>query len=455
MALLGQRRQNRPAKKRVLQSSAPASGPVDDTRVRVERLSHDGRGIARHADGKTIFIDRVLPGESVAVAVHHSHRRFDEAHPRDIADPSSDRITPVCPHFGVCGGCDLQHLAHAAQRRHKADTLGELFARHQMTLPEPEILDGDAIAYRRRARLGVRVDRDGQVIMGFRKRGTDRLFAVSECPVLVPSLQALLAPMKTLLDTLDAPRHVGHVMLVASDDGVHLTVRLLRAVASDEARWQAFASVQGLHLELLKGREAPLVRETVTGSGSGHYLLDIGVSEPLSIGFENGDFLQANAEVNQAMVSRLLAWCGDVKGRTVVDFFAGIGNFSLPLAARGARVIALEGQAHMVNRLSANAARAVPDGNVEARQADLSRPLTHLPDADLAVLDPPRAGAEALCRQLATDGPERIVYISCDPATLARDVVYLMEGGYQLQASAMADMFPQTAHLESMVLLAR
>ncbi|UYG08953.1 TRAM domain-containing protein [Halomonas sp. M4R1S46] len=462
MAALGKRRPPRPRSGvsglQERRREAPASPPASDeeTVLTIQGLAHDGRGVARNAAGKTVFVEGALPGERVEVAVHRTRQRYDEAHVRTLVEASPERVTPPCAHFARCGGCDLQHLSIDGQRRHKQAVLRELLARQGITpAGEPELLAGAGEGYRRRARLGVKVDADGGVHLGFRARHSHRLVDVESCPVLVPSLSVLPGPLRRLVEGLEAPRQVGHLELSASDAGVTLVVRQLRDHAADTARWRAFAEARGLHLARWVGREAP-VFEWLTPRPTLASRLRV-ASQEVTLSFSPGDFLQANEAVNQRMVAAALAWLAPLAaGERVLDLFAGVGNFSLPLAAQGARVRAVEGSPAMVERLADNARR---NGlAVEARQADLNDaaaclPLLEDPAPGTVVLDPPRDGAEMACRLLARHPAPRVLYVSCDPATLARDAAHLVRAGYVVSRWAVADMFAHTAHLESMLLL--
>lgn len=473
MAMLGKRRTPKPAARKAPTPRRAQQTASDDRGVEIMRLAHDGRGVARDAAGKTLFVDRALPGERVEIAVHKSRQRFDEAHVREVLKAAPQRVTPPCAHFGVCGGCDLQHQALEAQRHHKQQVLVEQLARQGLTLGDaPALLTSEGLGYRRRARLGVKVDAEGRIHLGFRARGSHHLIDMAACPVLVPALEALLAPLREQLASLDAPRQVGHLELIASDGGVCLVVRQLRAQPDDAQRWQAFAAAHELSLGWLLGRESPRL-EWLTEVPDLHYGVMLAATErenaqeparesvrepvrELVLGFAPGDFLQVNAEVNQRLVDTALEWLAPKSGERVLDCFAGVGNFSLALAAYTGMVTGVEGNPLMVERLAANARRNDLSG-VSARQADLTREdqvraLLDETDWDLVVLDPPREGAEALSRQLATSRVSRILYVSCDPATLARDAAHLAAGGYRLVRSAVADMFAQTAHLEAVLL---
>ncbi|WNL37471.1 methyltransferase domain-containing protein [Halomonas sp. PAMB 3232] len=467
--MLGKKRPSRPKSGHSGLARTPAAAPIkgaDGTALTIGRLAHDGRGIAHDAAGKTVFVEQALPGETVEAAVHTQRKRFDEAHIKALLTRSENRVTPPCPYFERCGGCDLQHLALPAQREHKRQVVKELFARQGMTLSEITPLDGDTEHYRRRARLGVRVDGQENVLLGFRAAGSHRLVNIAHCHVLVAELSSLIAPLKGLLDTLSAPRQVGHLELIKPAGAPVVLVRQLKANAQDAAAWRAFAFEQGVSVGAFVGREnatlewygeAPALEDEL-------YLDPDGVEqEPppnVTLGFEPGDFLQVNQQVNQRMVNQVLEWLTPTLASSpaprVLDLFAGIGNFSVPLALKGANVHAVEGSQTMVARIEQNAARHGLD--IAALQADLSREASVAAlfeddqGVDAVVLDPPRDGAEAICRALGRYRVPRVVYISCDPATLARDAAHLLSQGYREAAVALADMFVHTAHVETMVL---
>jgi 23S rRNA (uracil1939-C5)-methyltransferase len=434
--------------------------------VVIERLAHDGRGVGHLPSGKTVFVDRALTGERVSIATHLTRKRFDEAHIKQRFSDSPQRVAPPCAYFGRCGGCDLQHLALASQREHKRDVVRELFTRQGLEPPRDiTLLYTETEHYRRRARLGVNVDGHGRVRVGFRAAGSHRLVDIEHCHILVPALQALLTPLREVIQTLEAPRNVGHVELIATPDTCAVIVRQLKPHADDAERWQAFAATLGslptasssVALGLLKGRPTPQL-EWLTAPPVLEETLALPGRAALTLGFAPGDFLQANAAVNAQMVAKVLDWLMPANDQTLLDLFAGIGNFSLPAAAAGAEVVAAEGNPAMVERLTANARRNGLE--VRAVQADLNAGAgvaTLLADTapDAVILDPPRAGAEAVCQALvhAPRRAARIAYVSCDPATLARDVAHLVAGGYRIMHVVVADMFVHTAHMETLVLL--
>jgi 23S rRNA (uracil1939-C5)-methyltransferase len=460
MAMLGKRRPARPASGhsglvRTPGGKAPHNAAEDASPLVIERLAHDGRGVAHAANGKTVFVDQALPGEQVDVAIHLTRKRFDEAHIKSLLTTSEQRVEPHCPHFGYCGGCDLQHLNVDGQRAHKREAVRDLFSRQGITLTDIGSIQGSDRGYRRRARLGVKVDSQGNTRLGFRAAHSHRLVDIERCPVLVDSLQQLLTPLRALLATLDAPRLVGHIELLATATTQVVLVRQLKEHSQDAERWQAFAQHQQVALGTWLGREtptlhwhsaAPVLEESLTLDGQ----------PPLTLSFAPGDFLQVNAEVNQQMIAQVIQWLAPKSGQKLLDLFAGIGNFSLPIAAAGAEVHAVEGNPAMVARIAINAKRN--QLMVSGQQADLSNAasvnalLSAHRDSDALVLDPPRSGAEAVCQSLARHPLPKVVYISCDPATLARDAAHLVHAGYRIKQVAVADMFLHTAHMETLVL---
>lgn len=473
MAMLGKRRPPRPASGHSGLARTPsgkARQPSDAAKndasapLVIERLAHDGRGVAHNAAGKTVFVSQALPGEQVVVGVHVTRKRFDEAHIKTQLTTSAQRVVPPCPHFGHCGGCDLQHLDINAQRAHKREVVTELMARQSITLESIAAINGSHESYRRRARLGVKVDGSGSVLLGFRAPHSHRLVDIQQCHVLVPQLQALIGPLRQLLATLEAPRQVGHIELVATEDTTLLLVRQLKEHAQDNARWQRFADQQQVSLGAWLGREgpslhwygaAPQLIDTLTPTASESDLGNAQAKSALNLQFAPGDFLQVNAEVNQKMVAQVAEWLSPVQGQRVADLFAGIGNFSLPLSAAGAKVHAVEGNPAMVERIAANA--HLNQLNVTVQQADLSdaktvHALLSEQPIEALVLDPPRSGAEAICQALSQHKVPKVAYISCDPATLARDAAHLVHAGYRIKQVAVADMFLHTAHMETLML---
>lgn len=425
----------------------------------VESLTHDARGVAR-IDGKTTFIEGALPGERVRFRYYNKRPRFDTGATIEVLEPSPDRVTPACRYYGLCGGCSLQHLAAGAQvlakQRVLADTL-EHVGRVQPALWLAPTGSGE-IGYRRRARLGVRlVPKKGGVIIGFRERRHSFITPLESCITLEPGLAALLVPLKEVIGKLSCADRLPQVEVSAGDSGRAAVFRhLLPLNTADVGHLRAFAQAYDVTTYLQPG-----------GADTIHALWPLPAPEleyrlpefDVRLAFAPADFIQVNAVVNRTLVSQAVALLELTPSDRVLDLFCGLGNFTLPLARRAGRVLGLEGEAALVARARANAARN-GIANAEFQVANLydagalgvlqSEPWTKL------LLDPPRAGAMEVVKALSKEGPARIVYVSCNPATLARDSDYLVNVlGYRLEAAGVADMFPHTSHVESIAIFAR
>ena len=416
--------------------------------ARVDSLDQEGRGVAR-VDGKVTFIDGALPGEEVRIRVYRSRRRFDEADTLAVLQPSGERVRPLCPHADPCGGCSLQHLSHDGQIHHKqADLMAKL-------LPW-------SWGYRRKARLGCKhVPGKGGVLVGFRERRAHLIADIGECHVLVPEVGMRIRALRDLLSAMDACDAIPQIEMAAGDDAVVLVLRNLHPLqAADLERLRAFARQHSLCLALQPGGPDSVVALEPAELPVLSYRLPL---FDLTLEFEPLDFVQVNGAINESLVERAVNALDPQPGEAVLDLFCGLGNFSLALARRGAAVTGIEMGEAMVARASANAAR---NGLPAARfhTADLASADEAVrwvgQGASKLLLDPPRTGAEAVA--LAVEGaapwrrPARIVYVSCNPATLARDAGVLVNAaGYRLAEISVVDMFPHTNHLESMAVFER
>ncbi len=415
----------------------------------IERLAHDGRGIG-FCDGRTWFVEGALAGERVEARVLGARSQVVEARCERVLTASAQRRPAPCPHAAVCGGCNLQHLGEADQLALKQRTLAEQLQRLANLEPEQWAapLSGPAFGYRRRARLAVRWDeRAGRLEVGFRAGSSQRIVPVEVCPVLVPALERLLPPLREALQALHKPQLIGHVELF-SGTAEALLVRHTAALAeADRARLAAFAEAHGVQL-WLQGAGEP---QPVSPGWLGYRLERWNVE----LAWQPGDFVQVNAQVNEAMIAQALDWLAAPPGEPVLDLFCGLGNFSLPLARSGAQVVGVEGVEAMVRRAGENAERNGLAG-VHFYRADLSKPLADAPWASSGfarvLLDPPRDGALEVVRQMGRLQARRLVYVSCNPATLARDAAELAAQGFRLTRAGVLDMFPQTAHVEAMAL---
>jgi 23S rRNA (uracil1939-C5)-methyltransferase len=422
----------------------------------VSALNHEGEGVV-HA-GKTAFVAGALPGEAVRFQRRRHHRRHDEAELLEVLEPSARRVTPRCAQFGVCGGCALQHLDGAAQLAMKQQQLCEDLARLARVEPATWLapLAGPEWQYRRRARLGARfVTRKGRSLVGFRERLTTFVTDIDSCHVLAPPAGELLRPLGALISALSIRERLPQIELAIADAVVALVLRVLDPPsAADLDLLRAFEQERGVRFYLQSGGPATVRPLTEPAPVLSYALPEAGVV----LQFEPGDFIQVNGAMNRLLVERAITLLAPGPGSRVLDLYCGLGNFTLALARHAAAVVGVEGDAGLVERARANARRNGIDNaafhatNLAVAPAPasawLAGGITHV------LLDPPRAGALELLPALAALGPERVVYVSCHPATLARDLGLLVhEHGFKLVAAGVADMFPQTAHVESIAVL--
>lgn len=421
-------------------------------RLHIERLANDGRGIA-FVDGRTWFVAGALADENVEARVLGARSQVVEARAERIFTSSAQRRAAPCAHAGQCGGCTLQHLPHSEQLALKQRTLAEQLLRVAAAAPEEWALPlvGPEFGYRRRARIAVRWDvKNKHLAVGFRAAASQDIVAIADCPVLVQPLQTLLSALPEVLRGLRKPQALGHVEIF-SGTAMALLVRHTAPLGDEDvARLQHFCQAQNAQL-WLQGEGDPQPQQADAELG---YRLE---SWGLQLAYRPGDFVQVNGPVNEAMIAQALDWLAPQVGERVLDLFCGLGNFALPLAQRVAEVVAVEGVATMVARAQQNA-RSNGLENLHFYQADLSNPLDGAwmqKDFSAVLLDPPRDGAFAVVKQIAALGAERVLYVSCNPATLARDTAELLNQGYRLKRAGILDMFPQTAHVEAMALFER
>jgi len=421
-------------------------------------LSHDGRGVAR-IDGKTVFVAGALPGERVRLRRVHRHRNFDEAKVEEILQRAPQRIEPRCPHFGTCGGCSLQHLPPQAQIEAKQHVLAENFERIGKVAPARwlEPLVGEPWGYRRKGRLSVKwVAKKDKVLVGFREDNPRFVADLSECHTLLPEVGSRIAALGALVGGLEARAQIAQIEIAAGDEVVSLTFRNLAPLsAHDRAALVAFGQANGLAILLQPGGP-----DTVVPLWPDSVALSFRIpAADVEVAFRPLDFIQVNAGMNQRMIARALELLGLRAGDRVLDLFCGLGNFTLPIARRVATVVGVEGEAALVARSRENAARNGV-ANAEFHAADLLQDHRAAAWAqapyDRILLDPPRSGAAAVLEYLPRKGTDRIVYVSCHPGSLARDAGTLVHRhGFQLVAAGVMDMFPHTAHVESIALFER
>jgi len=430
--------------------------PSKAVEITIEKLDHQGLGFGR-LDGKAIFVAGALPGERVSVNIVEQKKQYAKATLRKVLTPSEQRITPACPHYATCGGCSLQTLDSHDQADYKQAALFSLlqnFSKNDdINFAEPIL--SQPWQYRRTARLSVMFDRKAkQLAFGFRERNSKSLVAIKECPVLEPVLSALIQPLRQLLATLTVRRDLGHIELFSVDSGIICLFRILKPLKDkDQALLQAFANEHNLSIYLQPEPES-VVKLTPDTPAAWYQLAD----GEFKLSFTPGNFIQVNPVVNNEMVKQAIDWLELSPEDRVLDLFCGGGNFSLPIARLCQSVTGIEGVDEMVRQAQANAIANNVD-NTQFYQADLSADFSKLPWAknsfDKVLLDPARAGAAETVQYLHKLKVKKIVYVSCNPATLARDSKLLMEKHYKLTRLGMIDMFPQTGHVESMALFER
>jgi 23S rRNA (uracil1939-C5)-methyltransferase len=421
-------------------------------------LAHDGRGIAR-VDGKAVFIEGALPAERVRFRVMKRRRQMDEAGLVDVLIASPDRVVPRCAHFGVCGGCSLQHLSPAAQLAAKQSQLLDNLQRIGNVQPAQVLapLRGPEWAYRRRARLGVKyVHKKGRVLAGFREREKPYIADIKRCEVLLSPLATLPAELAALTETLAIREKIPQVEVAAGDGATALVFRVLETPgAADLEKISAFGLARGVQIFLQTGG-LDTVRALRADYAPLNYAVDGG---SVVIEFGPVDFIQVNRDINASMVDAAMSLLRPEAGDAVLDLFCGLGNFTLPLARRARQVLGVEGDASLVGKARANAARN-GIGNAQFAMDNLFEPNAFAAWAnqryDLLLLDPPRAGAAELLTRMGQWRPRRVVYISCHPGSLARDAGILhAEHGFTLSAAGVMDMFPHTTHVESIAVFER
>ena len=425
----------------------------------IVNLTHDGRGVARWPEGphagKTVFVTGALPGETVLVQQTTRSRNFDEAKTLEVVQASPDRVTPRCPHFGTCGGCVLQHFAADRQIEAKQRVLLDNLQRIGHVTPGAVLppLRGDSWGYRRKGRFSVRrVEKKDKTLVGFREQDPRFVADISECHVVVPQLGFKVAALGALVDGLDARRDIPQIEFIAGDAHTALVFRHLQPLSdTDKAKLDAFGREQGFAIFLQPGG----IDSVHPLAGDAPQLSFRLPQWDIDLQFRPLDFIQVNANLNQTMIARALELLDVQPGERVLDLFCGLGNFTLPLArvAGDGAVVGVEGDAGLVARARANAADNGL-GNVQFHAADLAQDLAGQPwvkaGFDKLLLDPARSGAIEVLKQLPLKGLKRIVYVSCHPGSLARDAGFLVnEAGWSLREAGVMDMFPHTAHVES------
>lgn len=427
----------------------------------IESLDHEGRGVAR-VGGKAVFVDGALPGETVEYTVHRSRPTYEQAEATRIIHPSAQRVPPRCRHFGTCGGCSMQHVDPVAQAAVKQRVLEDAL-RHIGKLKAEIIypaIHGPAWGYRYRARIGVRlVPKKGGVLIGFHERRSSYIADMQSCDVLPPHVSAMLPRLHELVAGLSIPDRLPQIEIAVSAAVTVMVFRnLLAFTAADVARLAAFADAEGVQVwQQPGGPETAQPLHPKNGPGLSYTLPEFNVT----MDFLPTDFTQVNVDINRLLIRRSMQLLAPQSGERIADLFCGLGNFSLPIARSGATVIGVEGSDSLVGRALDNARRNGLADRTEFHAANLFEAtedsLAALGRVDKLLIDPPREGAIAVVKALtAQQQPPRIVYVSCNPSTLARDAAVLVhEKGYVLRGAGIANMFPQTSHVESIALFER
>lgn len=424
--------------------------------VTVENLDAFGQGVANDK-GKTLFVKSALPGETVDIVLTEDKKNYAKAKVIKYHNQSNERVTPQCQYYQRCGGCELQHISSHLQQHAKYQALIKLLQKEsQASLTSvlaqaPLIIADQPYGYRRRARLSINLVK-GELLVGFRQAESNQIINIQNCPILVPELDALIAPLQNCLKSIKQQKALGHVELIALDSGIIMVLRHTMPMTEKETNiLKQFADTNHISL-YLHGKQ--LVH--ITGNTEHYYLVN-----HLKLTVSPLDFIQVNSKINQKMVNQALQWLALEPTDNVLDLFCGMGNFSLPMAKLCKSVTGVEGVEALVEKAKFNTILNKNDicaqthfitGNLEdtAQFAIWSES-----QFSKVLLDPARAGALNASAEIVKLAPSKIVYISCNPATLARDTKQFIDAGYQISQVAILDMFPQTKHIESMLLLTK
>lgn len=418
--------------------------------IAINRLDINGCGVGQH-QGKSVFVDGALPQEKVKIKVIEQKNKYLRAKLLNVVDASHIRLDPLCEHFSVCGGCDLQHINAQEQIKFKHQKVSDLFNRHQIAvdLPWQDAITGETEHYRRKARIGVQYNKRGEATVGFRQKGSNQLTAIKRCSVLVETLSDIFSPLKSVLSALSGKNSVGHVEVIQTDSTTLIVRQLVALTSQDELLWQHFSAQYHCEILIDDGKNIfPLVdTEAKT--------LAYNINNKISLTFSPDDFIQINHNVNKKMVAQAINWLELSPEDNVLDLFCGLGNFSLPIANKVQSVTGVEGVDKMVNQATKNATLNQMI-NTQFFQADLNSSWKQHAWSEQhytkVLLDPARAGAYEAIVQLVTMKIPTLLYVSCDPTTLAKDTALLVSNGYKIKKIGLIDMFSHTKHIETMVL---
>jgi 23S rRNA (uracil1939-C5)-methyltransferase len=420
----------------------------------IESLDQEGRGVARR-DGKAVFVEGALPGEIVTASVYRKKPSYEVATLSKVLQPSAMRVEPPCPHFGNCGGCSLQHLDVRAQVAVKQRVLEDSLWHIGRVRPEQMLpaIYGPAWGYRHRARFTVRhVPKKGGALVGFHEKKSSYVADMDSCEVMPPRMSALIRPLRDLVSLLSIRSRLPQIEVALGAEADVLVLRVLEPLLPPDVQaLREFADRHGVRLYLQPGGPDSVGPMSAADGTDLYYALP---EFDLRIYFSPTDFTQVNHAMNGVLVRRALTLLDLQPGERVADFFCGVGNFTLAIARRCATVVGVEGSAELVRRATRNAEANGLAASASFIERDLYRaagdPLAGLGRFERMLLDPPRDGAIELVKSLPEEGPQRLVYVSCNPGTLARDAAVLTQTkGYRLSAAGVVNMFPHTSHIES------
>lgn len=441
------------AKNKAMKNAASAH-PAVENKVTVESLDHEGRGVA-HFEGKVIFIEGALPGEVVSYASYRKKPAFEQAQVVNIYRAAPMRVTPKCQHFGVCGGCSMQHLDGRAQVAVKQRILEDGLRHIGKVKPETILpaIYGQTWGYRERARISVKhVIKKGKTLVGFHEKRSSFVADMHSCEILAPKIAKLLPLLAEMVSNLSIRDQIPQIEVAV---GEHVDALVLRVMATpnhaDEALLRAFADEHQIQFWLqTKGPETIVPFYPLDAPALSYSLPEFNLTMP----FAPSEFTQVNSALNRVMISRAMRLLDPQPNERIADLFCGLGNFTLPIARSGAQVLGIEGSDALVKRAQQNAAHNGLQGNTEFMAMNLfemtEEAFAKLGHLDKLLIDPPRDGAFELVKSLGgATAPKRIVYVSCNPATLARDAAELVQRGYVLKGAGVMNMFPHTSHVES------
>ncbi|MDO9012738.1 MAG: 23S rRNA (uracil(1939)-C(5))-methyltransferase RlmD [Gallionella sp.] len=428
--------------------------------VAIESLDQEGRGIA-HADGKVIFIEGALTGEVVSYASYRKKPAFELAQMTQLHKAASIRVEPKCAHYGVCGGCSMQHLDTRVQVAVKQRILEDSLARIGRVKPQSILpaIYGQSWGYRERARISAKyVIKKEKMLVGFHEKRSSFVADMQNCEILAPKIAGLIQPLAVLIEGLSIRDKLPQIEVAVGEHVDALVLRIMAPLsAEDETALRAFADEHTIQFWLqTKGPETIVPFYPLDAPALSYSLPEFGITMP----FAPSEFTQVNSELNRVMISRAIRLLAPQSNERIADFFCGLGNFTLPIARSGAQVLGVEGSDALVKRAAQNAVSNDLSGNTKYQAMNLFEMdealLAGMGKFDKWLIDPPRDGAMELVKAITPEiAPERIVYVSCNPATLARDAFELVQRGYTLKSAGVMNMFPQTSHVESIAVFER